>query len=96
MLPADKCFNANDLSSCDVYKWLVDELELSMRSCCSKILFKRQSSNGLEIHAVIVELVAITASILGTVQGGVSVFEKRVNILSIRRIQGNTNARRDV
>ena len=76
MLPAQQCFQSDDLSGGDIYLRLIHEKEFFLVECLSQIVLQGHSLHSLSIHVLGEEPEVVPSTLFGTIHSGIGIPEQ--------------------
>ena len=93
--PAQERLGPEDLGRLEVEEGLEVELELVVGDGLAEAALEGEALDGLGVHGGRVELVVVAPLLLGPVHRRVGVADERFRVVTVRRIDGDADARRD-
>ena len=83
MAPAQQRLHADDATLAQLHLRLVVQLQFLALQGAAQILFHRQPLQGADMHVASVELNVVAAVFLGSIHGGIGVFQQGFHILAV-------------
>src|SRR5580704_17654653 len=96
MLPAQKGFEPDDLSSGHIYLWLINEKKFFFVECVWKAVLQSQTLHGQSVYVLCEEPKAVASVLFGAIHGGVGILDQGFGVCAMFRKNADAKAASNV